>query len=79
VVKVSSETTAEAVQKKDELLEVDPLDRRHLYEEMKRLFYAMWEIQSEGINDDSLDEFMKAADGLSNAIYAIELKQQNRE
>lgn len=80
VVEVSSQAMAEAVQKTDELLEVDPSDKRHLfYEEMKRLFYAMREIQPEDVDDNSLEEFMKAADGLSNAIYAIELKRQKRE
>lgn len=80
VVEVSSETMTEAVQKTDALLEVDPSDKRHLfYEEMKRLFYAMREIQPEDVDDDSLEEFMRAADELSNAIYAIELKRQKRE
>ncbi len=69
-----------AVQKTDELLEVDPSDKRHLfYEEMKRLFYAMREIRPEDVDDESLEEFMRAADQLSNAIYAIELKRQKRE
>ena len=80
VVEVSSDVVAQAVQKTDELLEVDPSDKRHLfYEEMKRLFYAMREIQPEDVDDESLDEFMRAADQLSNAIYAIELKRQKRE
>jgi len=46
---------------------------------MKRLFYAMREIQPEDIDDELLEQFMAAADGLSNAIYAIELKRQKRE
>jgi hypothetical protein len=80
VVEVTSQTIVEAVQKADDLLEVDPADKRHLfYEEMKRLFYAMREIQPEDIDDESLNEFMNAADGLSNALYAIELKRQKRE
>lgn len=80
VVEVSSGVMAQAVQKADELLEVDPSDKRHLfYEEMKRLFYAMREIQPEDVDDESLEEFMKAADQLSNAIYAIELKKKSRE
>ncbi len=79
VVEVSSDVVAQAVQKADELLEVDPSDKHHLfYEEMKRLFYAMREIQPEDVDDDSLVEFMRAADGLSNTIYAIELKRQKR-
>lgn len=80
VVEVSSEVVVQAMQKADELLEVDPSDKRHLfYEEMKRLFYAMREIQPEDVDDGSLEEFMRAADQLSNAIYAIELKRQKRE
>jgi hypothetical protein len=67
------------VQKVDELLEIDPSDKRHLfYEEMKRLFYAMREIQPEDVDDESLDQFMAAADQLSNAIYSIELKRRKK-
>lgn len=80
VVTVSSREMAGVVQKVDELLEVDPSDKRHLfYEEMKRLFYAMREIEPEDVDDESLDEFMGAADQLSNAIYKIELKRRRRE
>lgn len=80
VVEVSSEVMRAAVQKADDLLEVDPSDKRHLfYEEMKRLFYAMREIEPEDVDDESLEEFMAAADQLSNAIYAIELKKRQRE
>lgn len=31
------------------------------------------------VDDESLDEFRRAAEGLSNALYAIELKRQGRE
>ena len=80
VVEFSSEVMREAVQKADDLLEVDPSDKRHLfYEEMKRLFYAMREIQPEDIDDESLDQFMSAADQLSNAIYTIELKRRKQK
>jgi hypothetical protein len=80
VVTVSSREMAGVVQKVDELLEIDPSDKRHLfYEEMKRFFYAMREIQPEDVDDESLDEFMAAADQLSNAIYRIELKRRQRE
>lgn len=41
IVTVSSREMAGVVQKVDELLEVDPSDKRHLfYEEMKRFFYG---------------------------------------
>jgi hypothetical protein len=79
VVAVSTEEMTNVVQKVDELLEIDPADKRHFfYEEMKRLFYAMREIQPEDIDDESLDQFMAAADQLSNAIYAIELKRRRQ-
>jgi hypothetical protein len=80
VVSVSTEQMANVVQKVDELLEIDPSDKRHLfYEEMKRLFYAMREIQPEDMDDESLDQFMAAADHLSNAIYSIELRRRKKQ
>lgn len=79
VVTVSSHEMVGVVQKVDELLEMDPSDKRHLfYEEMKRFFYAMREIEPEDVDDESLDEFMAAADQLSNVIYRIELKRRQR-
>ena len=63
-----------------QMLEIDPSDKRHLfYEEMKRFFYAMREIEPEDVDDESLDEFMAAADQLSNAIFRIELRRRQRE
>jgi hypothetical protein len=77
---ISGAEMAAVVNKVDELLEIDPSDKRHLfYEEMKRLFYAMREIEPEDVDDDSLDQFMAAADQLSNAIYTIELRRRRRE
>lgn len=77
---VTGEQMTAVIHKVDELLEIDPSDKRHLfYEEMKRLFYAMREIEPEDVDDESLDQFMAAADQLSNAIYAIELKRRRRE
>ena len=68
------------MQKVDELLEIDPADQRHLfYEEMKRLFYAMREIQPEDIDDASLEAIMKSADQLGTALYAIEVKRRQRQ
>jgi hypothetical protein len=80
VVTVSSEQMTSVVQKVDELLEIDPSDKRHFfYEEMKRLFYAMREIRPEDIDDESLDQFMAAADQLSNAIHVIELRRRRQQ
>lgn len=77
---VTGEQMTAVVHKVDELLEIDPADKRHLfYEEMKRLFYAMREIEPEDVDDESLNQFMAAADQLSNAIYKIESKRRQRE
>ena len=75
----SSEMTA-VVQKADELLEVDPGDERHFfYEEMKRLFYAMRQIEPEDLDDAGLEAFMRASDVLSNVLYGFEMKRRQRE
>jgi hypothetical protein len=80
VVTVSSEQMTSVVHKVDELLEINPSDKRHFfYEEMKRLFYAMREIRPEDIDDESLDQFLAAADQLSNAIHAIELRSRRKK
>lgn len=76
---VSSESMTAIVQKVDELLEVDPADKRHIfYEEMKRLFYAMREIEPDDVDEETLERFMRASDELSSVIYSIELKRRQR-
>lgn len=76
---VSSETIASAVAKVDEMLEVDPADTRHLFwEEMKRLFFAMREVEREDLDDQILEEFLSAADGLSNVLYRLERRRAER-
>lgn len=78
VVTVSAVEMTAAVRQADELLEIDPSDKRHFfYEEMKRLFFAMKEIRPEDVDDQSLDEFLAAADQLSNAIHGI--RQRSRK
>ncbi len=80
VVAVSTEEMMSVVQKVDELLEIDPADKRHFfYEEMKRLFYAMREIQPDDIDHDSLDQFFFFYDKVSNEIYTIELKRRKQK
>jgi hypothetical protein len=39
----------------------------------------MREIRPEDIDDESLDQFMAAADKLSNAIHAIELRSRRQQ
>lgn len=77
---VSSEGMAAVVAKTDELLEVDPTDARHLFwEEMKRLFYAMKEVELEDLDEETMDDFLAAVDGVSNVLNKIERKRRERE
>jgi hypothetical protein len=77
---ISSESMARVVAQVDELLEIDPHDTRHMFwEEMKRIFFAMREIEPEDLDDKTMDEFMSAMDQLSNILYRIEKKRRKRE
>jgi hypothetical protein len=77
---VSSENMTQVVAHVDELLEIDPQDARHLFwEEMKRIFYAMREIQLEDLDEDTMEEFMAAMDGVSNVLYRIEKRRKGHE
>jgi hypothetical protein len=76
---VSSEGMAAVLVKADELLEVDPTDARHMFwEEMKRLFYAMKEMEPEDLDEEIMDDFLAAMDGVSNVIFRIERRRQER-
>jgi hypothetical protein len=77
---VSSEGMAGVLAKADELLEVDPGDTRHLFfEEMKRIFFAMRDIQPEDLDREVMDDFLRAVDQLSNVLTRIEKRRQKRE
>jgi hypothetical protein len=77
---VSSENMTRMVTHVDELLEIDPHDARHLFwEEMKRIFYAMREVRLEDLDEEMMDEFMAAVDGVSNVLYRIEKRRKGRE
>ena len=76
---VSSGTMAAVVTKVDGMLEVDPSDARHMFwEEMKRLFYAMREIEPEDIDEETMDDFLSAIDGVSNVLFRVERRRQER-
>lgn len=76
---VSSENMTQVVAHVDELLEIDPQDARHLFwEEMKRIFYAMREVQLEDLDEETMEEFMAAMDGVSKVLYRIEKSRQAR-
>lgn len=76
---VSSGAMTAVVTKVDEMLEVDPSDARHLFwEEMKRLFYAMREMEPEDLNEETMDDFLAAIDGVSNVLLRVERRRQER-
>ena len=77
---ISSENMASMITQVDELLEIDPQDARHLFwEEMKRIFFAMREVQLEDLDDETLEEFMAAMDQVSNVLHRIEKRRQARQ
>jgi hypothetical protein len=45
---------------------------------MKRLFFAMREVEQEDLDDEILEEFLSAADGVSNVLYRIERRRRER-
>ena len=70
---------ASVVSTVDELLDVDPSDARHMFwEEMKRLFFAMREVEPEDLDDETMDDFLKAIDQVSNVLQRIEKKRRAR-
>ena len=63
----------------DELLDVDPSDSRHMFwEKMKRLIFARREIAPEGLDDEIMEDFLKAMDEVSNVLQRIEKKRKER-
>jgi hypothetical protein len=77
---VNAENIAAVIERADGLLEIDPSDARHLFwEEMKRLFLAMREIQPEDLDEPSLNEFLAAMDEVSKVLYKIEVRRRKRE
>jgi hypothetical protein len=77
---VTAESMTVVIDRVDELLEIDPSDARHMFwEEMKRLFFAMRDIQPEDLDKQILGDFMAAMDGVSNVLYQIEVRRRRRE
>lgn len=59
------------------MLEVAPSDARHMFwEEMKRLFYAMKEIEPEDLDEEIMNDFLGAMDGVSNPLLRVERRRQ---
>ena len=71
---------AEAVERVDDLLRVDPEDRRRFfYEQMKDLFFAMRDVRSEEIDDAMLDLMTRRADELMEVVHSIQRKRKQKE
>lgn len=76
---ITAESMAAVVARADELLEIDPSDTRHMFwEEMKRLFFAMREVEPEDLYGETMDEFLQAMDHVSNVLQRIEKRRQAR-
>lgn len=77
---VASQEMASVVMQVDELLEIDPHDTRHLFwEEMKRLFFAMREIEPNDLDEEIMEAFLEAMDQVSNVLGRIEKRRRERE
>jgi hypothetical protein len=74
---VSSEKMTAAIQRVDDLLRVDPEDRRHLfYEQMKDFFFALRDIRPEEIDDAMIELMTRRADELMEVVHAIQLRRK---
>lgn len=77
---INAGNMASVVERVDELLEIDPSDARHMFwEEMKRLFFAMRDIEPDDLDEQVLSDFMLAMDEVSNVLYRIELRRRKRK
>ena len=77
---VSSEKMTEAIQRVDDLLRVNPEDRRHLfYEQMKDFFFALREVRPEEIDDATIELMTRRADELMEVIHSILWKRKQKE
>ncbi|HEX8721840.1 MAG TPA: hypothetical protein VF736_14490 [Pyrinomonadaceae bacterium] len=75
-----AEGLASAVSKVDEMLEVDPSDTRHMFwEEMKRLFFAVREVEPEDLDEEMMNDFLRAMDGVSNVLHRLEKRRRKRK
>jgi hypothetical protein len=76
---VSTESMSAVVSRVDEMLEIDPADTRHMFwEEMKRLFFAMREIEPDDLDEGMMDDFLAAMDEVSNVLGRIEKRRRER-
>ena len=77
---ISADGMTEVVSRVDEMLEIDPSDTRHMFwEEMKRLFFAMRDMEPEDLDEETIGDFLAAMDRVSNVLFRIERKRQERQ
>lgn len=73
-------TEIEAVEKADELLELDPLDSTHLFfEELRRIGRVLREVRPEDLSDEVLDRLLPVLDELGAILRSIEQKRQRQQ
>lgn len=76
---VTSEKMTAAVERVDEMLEINPADRRHLfYEQMKDFFFALRDIQPDELDEATLDLLLRQADELMNIIFSVQRKRKQK-
>lgn len=63
----------------DNMLELDPNDKRHLfYEQIKNLVFAIRQIQPEDVDDELLAEFNLASDELFRVINSVKNRHKQK-
>ncbi|MCI0339216.1 MAG: hypothetical protein L0226_16720 [Acidobacteria bacterium] len=77
---VTSEKMTAVVERVDELLRIDPGDRRHLfYEQMKDFFFAMRDVMPDEIDDATLELMVRRADELMDVVHSIHRRRRQKE
>lgn len=61
----------------DELLELDPYDSKHLFwEELRRIAFALREVNPEDVDDKTLKELLSVSDRLSGILARLKKRHQ---
>lgn len=69
-----------AVEKADELLEVDPIDASHLFfEELRLISRPLREIRPEEVTDADLGEIMLAVDQITLTLQKIARRKEREQ
>jgi hypothetical protein len=77
---MTAKTLTEALVVVDELLEIDPVDSRHLFwEQLKDIFFAIRNVAPEDLDDEILGEFTAAMDQISGVLFKIRKRKKERE